>query len=47
MKGTSKNPQRRPSKTVWLYRERLKALNLMDVLFARFHEQLAAPAPGR
>jgi transposase, IS5 family len=30
------------AKTVWLYRERLKALNLIDVLFARFHEQLAA-----
>jgi IS5 family transposase len=30
------------AKTVWLYRERLKALNLMDVLFARFHEQLGA-----
>ena len=30
------------AKTVWLYRERLKALNLVDVLFARFHEQLAA-----
>ena len=29
------------AKTVWLYRERLKALNLVDVLFARFHEQLA------
>jgi hypothetical protein len=30
------------AKTVWLYRERLKALNLVGVLFARFHEQLAA-----
>ena len=30
------------AKTVWLYRERLKALNLVDVLFARFDEQLAA-----
>jgi hypothetical protein len=32
------------AKTVWLYRERLKALNLVDVLFARFHEQLATQA---
>jgi IS5 family transposase len=29
------------AKTVWLFRERLKVLNLVDVLFARFHEQLA------
>ncbi len=29
------------AKTVWLFRERLKALQLVDVLFARFHEQLA------
>ena len=29
------------AKTVWLFRERLKHLNLVDVLFARFHEQLA------
>lgn len=29
-------------KTVWLFRERLKDLKLTDVLFARFHEQLAA-----
>ena len=30
------------SKTVWTFRERLKALNLVEVLFVRFHEQLAA-----
>jgi len=30
------------AKTVWLFRERLKGLGLVDVLFARFHEQLAA-----
>jgi len=30
------------AKTVWLFRERLKELNLVQVLFARFHEQLAA-----
>jgi IS5 family transposase len=30
------------AKTVWLFRERLKHAGLMDVLFARFHEQLAA-----
>lgn len=30
------------AKTVWLFRERLKGLNLIDVLFARFHQQLAA-----
>ena len=29
------------AKTVWLFRERLKALQLVDVVFARFHEQLA------
>ena len=29
------------AKTVWLFRERLKGLNLVDVLFARFHQQLA------
>lgn len=26
--------------TVWLFRELLKSLGLVDVLFARFHEQL-------
>ena len=30
------------SKTVWTFRERLKGLNLVEVLFARFHGQLAA-----
>ena len=30
------------AKTVWLFRERLKVLELIDVLFSRFHEQLAA-----
>jgi IS5 family transposase len=30
------------SKTVWTFRERLKRLDLIEVLFARFHEQLAA-----
>jgi hypothetical protein len=30
------------AKTVWAFRERLKALELMAVLFARCHEQLAA-----
>ena len=30
------------TKTVWLFRERLKELKLVDVLFARFHEHLAA-----
>lgn len=30
------------AKTVWLFRERLKALGLVEVLFARFDEQLAA-----
>lgn len=30
------------AKTVWLFRERLKTSFLMDVLFARFHEQLAS-----
>lgn len=29
------------SKTVWTFREALKGLDLVDVLFARFHEQLA------
>ena len=29
------------AKTVWLFRERLKGLNLVDVLFAGFHLQLA------
>lgn len=29
------------AKTVWLFRERLKELNLVEVLFAKFHEQLA------
>lgn len=29
------------AKTVWLFRERLKELNLVEVLFNRFHEQLA------
>ena len=29
------------AKTVWLFRERLKELNLVDELFAKFHEQLA------
>ena len=29
------------AKTVWLFRERLKAMNLVETLFARFHEQLA------
>lgn len=29
------------AKTVWLFRERLKEMKLVDVLFARFHEQLA------
>ena len=30
------------AKTVWLFREQLKAQGLMETLFARFHEQLAA-----
>ena len=30
------------SKTVWTFREKLKTLNWVEVLFARFHEQLAA-----
>jgi len=30
------------SKTVWTFREKLKNLELVDMLFARFHEQLAA-----
>lgn len=29
------------AKTVWLFRERLKEMNLVETLFARFHEQLA------
>jgi len=29
------------AKTVWLFRERLKELELVEVLFAKFHEQLA------
>jgi transposase len=29
------------AKTVWLFRERLKGFRLVEVLFARFHEQLA------
>jgi IS5 family transposase len=29
------------SKTVWAFRERLKGLDLVEVLFARFHDQLA------
>ena len=30
------------SKTVWTFREKLKTLNWVEVLFARFHEQLEA-----
>ncbi|HEY8096530.1 MAG TPA: IS5 family transposase [Methylobacter sp.] len=30
------------AKTVWLFRERIKHAGLIDVLFTRFHEQLAA-----
>jgi transposase, IS5 family len=30
------------AKTIWLFRERLKELNLVEALFAKFHEQLAA-----
>ena len=30
------------AKTVWLFRERLKGLQLVEVLFQRFHAQLAA-----
>ena len=30
------------AKTVWLFRERLKEMKLVEVLFAGFHEQLAA-----
>jgi IS5 family transposase len=30
------------AKTVWLFRERLKGLNLVDILFASFHQQLSA-----
>jgi len=29
------------AKTVWLFREHLKELNLIEALFHRFHEQLA------
>lgn len=29
------------AKTVWLFRERLKEMNLVENLFSRFHEQLA------
>lgn len=29
------------SKTVWTFREIIKILNLVEVLFARFHEQFA------
>lgn len=29
------------AKTVWLFRERLKEINLVEKLFAKFHEQLA------
>ena len=29
------------SKTVWTFRERIKDLDLVEMLFARFHEQLA------
>jgi transposase, IS5 family len=29
------------AKTVWLFRERLRELKLVEVLFAKFHEQLA------
>jgi transposase, IS5 family len=39
------------AKTVWSFRDRLKDLNRVDVLFARFHGQLAAqallPVPDR
>src|ERR1039457_4522189 len=30
------------AKTVWLFRERIKHAGLIDALFLRFHEQLAA-----
>ena len=30
------------AKTIWLFRERLKSADLINVLFARFHEQLSA-----
>ena len=30
------------AKTIWLFRERLKELNLIEELFSKFHEQLAA-----
>ncbi len=29
------------AKTIWLFRERLKELNMVDEMFAKFHEQLA------
>lgn len=29
------------AKTVWLFRERLKEMDMVETLFARFHEQLA------
>jgi len=32
------------AKTVWLFRERLKELNLVDELFRKFHEQLRCRA---
>ncbi|CAA9893022.1 transposase [Candidatus Methylobacter favarea] len=34
------------STTVWTFREALKSLDLVDVLFARFHEQLAEQGYG-
>ena len=30
------------AKTVWLFREHLKQLHLLEALFARFHEQLVS-----
>jgi hypothetical protein len=30
------------AKTVWLFRERLKELKLVEVLFGKFHDQLAS-----
>jgi IS5 family transposase len=30
------------SKTIWLFREHLKTLNLTEILFAEFHQQLAS-----
>jgi len=39
------------AKTVWLFRERLKGLNLVDVLFAGFHcnwqKKVMSPALDR